>query len=124
MRKEVLAPFYASVRFLIMPVHHIPKRLEATQKELMELCRLAVNGDGVDVIVLVCTGFSHEVDLRPIMKEVEVPVLDPFVIAVRTAQLSVKSGLSHSKVAYPIYPRKGVTESPSVTGAFDDVLEE
>jgi allantoin racemase len=123
-RKEALEPFCASVRFFTMPVLDIAKRPKAAQEELTELCKRAVTEDGADVIVLGCTGLSHEVDLKPIMKEVGVPVLDPFVIAVRTAQLLVESGLSHSKVAYPTPPRKGITEPSCLEGAFDDILKE
>jgi len=123
-RKEGLEPFCASIRFLTMPVLDIAERPEAAQKELMELCKRAVNEDGADVIILGCTGLSHEVNLNPIMNEVGVPVLDPFVVAIRTAQVLVESGLSHSKVTYPTPPRKGITEAPSIEGAFDDVLKE
>jgi allantoin racemase len=123
-RKEALEPFCASVRFFTMPVLEIAERPEAAQKELMELCRRAVNEDGADVIVLGCTGLSHEVNLKPIVKEVGVPVLDPFVIAVRTAQVLVESGLTHSKIAYPTPPKKEITETPSLEGAFDDILKE
>ncbi|UCH04347.1 MAG: aspartate/glutamate racemase family protein [Candidatus Thorarchaeota archaeon] len=123
-RKEALDTFCASVRFFTMPVLDISKRSEAAQKNLSELCKRVVVEDGADVIVLGCTGLSHEVDLKPIMNEVGVPILDPFVIAVRAARLLVESGLTHSKVAYPTPPRKKIAEAPSLEGAFDDVLKD
>ncbi|MFW9800937.1 MAG: aspartate/glutamate racemase family protein [Candidatus Thorarchaeota archaeon] len=123
-RKEGLEPFCVSVRYLAMPVLDISKRPSDAQRELLEVARLAVSEDKADVIVLGCTGLSHEVDLGPIMEELGVPILDPFVVAVRTAALLVESGLSHSKVAYPFPPKKAINEAPSLKGAFDEVLKD
>ncbi len=122
-RKEGLEPFCASVRHLAMPVLDIPKNPKETQKELLNMCKKAIKEDGANVIVLGCTALSHEVDLQPIMKETRVPVLDPWVIAIRMAYMLVESGLTHSKVAYPNPPRKNITEIPSIKGAFDDILK-
>jgi allantoin racemase len=122
-RKEGLEPFCASVRHLTIPVLDIPKNPEDTQKELLGLCKRVIEEDGADVIVLGCTALSHEVDLAPIMKEIGVPVLDPWVIAIRMAHTLVETGLTHSKVAYPNPPRKDIAEIPAIEGAFDDVLK-
>ena len=67
---------------------------------------------------------SHEVNLKPIMEELQVPIIDPWVIAVKTAFMLVESGLSHSKIAYPFPPKKKINEAPSLEGAFDDILKE
>ncbi len=123
-RKEGLDSFCSSVRCLAMPVLDIAKRPDDAQSELLEVARLAVSEDKADVIVLGCTGLSHEVDLKPIMEELGVPIIDPFVVAVKTAALLVESGLSHSKVAYPFPPKKPINEAPSLKGAFDDVLKD
>jgi len=123
-RREGLDAFCASVRYLKMPVLDIAKRPEEAQAELLAVCRQAVLEDDADVIVLGCTGLSHEVDLKPIMTEVGVPVLDPFVVAVRTAAMLVDAGISHSKVAYPLPPKKPIVEDPSLKGVFDRTLRE
>lgn len=123
-RKEGLDSFCAGVRCLKMPVLEIAKRPEEAQRELMDECRQAVSQDGADVIVLGCTGLSHEIDLAPIMNEVGVPVIDPFVVAVKTAALLADAGLSHSRVAYPFPPKKPIVEDPSIKGVFDKVLKD
>jgi allantoin racemase len=123
-RREGLESFCAGVRFLKMPVLDIAKHPETAQKELLNICRKLVEDDGADVIVLGCTALSHEVDLKPIMEKLGVPVIDPWVIAVKTAFLLVEAGLSHSKVAYPSPPLKGINEDPALRGAFDDYLKE
>jgi len=122
-RKEGLEPFCASVRYLTLPVLDIAKRPADAQKELLELSRQAVEEDGADVIVLGCTALSHEIDLKPIMQKVGVPILDPFIVAIKMAQLLIESGLSHSKVAYPQPPLRGINEAPSLKGAFDGLLK-
>jgi allantoin racemase len=111
------------VRNLTLPVLDIAKRPADAQKELLELCLQAVEEDGADVIVLGCTALSYEIDLKPIVQKVGVPILDPFIVAIKMAQLLIESGLSHSKVAYPQPPLKDINEDPSLKGAFDGFLK-
>lgn len=122
-RKEGLESFCASVRYLTLPVLDIAKRPADAQQELLELSRQAVEADGADVIVLGCTALSYEIDLKPIVQEVGVPILDPFIVAIKMAQLLIESGLSHSKVAYPQPSLRDINEAPSLKGAFDGLLK-
>ncbi|TFH02383.1 MAG: hypothetical protein E4H14_17700, partial [Candidatus Thorarchaeota archaeon] len=123
-RKEGLDSFSAGVRFLKMPVLDIAKKPEQAQEEILSESRNLIQNNGADVIVLGCTALSHEVDLKPIMDELQVPIIDPWIIAIKTAFMLVESGLSHSKVAYPYPPKKKINEAPSLEGAFDDILKE
>ena len=82
------------------------------------------NNHGADVIVLGCTAISHEVNLEPIMEELKVPIIDPWIVGLKSAIMLVESGLSHSKVAYPMPPKKKINEAPSLEGSFDDVLKQ
>jgi len=122
-RKEGLESFNAGVRFLKMPVLDIAKKPEQAQKEILIESRDLIQNYGADVIVLGCTALSHEVNLKPIMDELAVPIIDPWIIAVKTAFMLVESGLSHSKIAYPFPPKKKINEAPSLEGAFDDILK-
>ena len=121
-RKEGLESFCAGVRYLQIPVLDITKKPEAAQKAILKESRSLIEA-GADVIVLGCTALSHEVDLNPIMAELKIPIIDPWVIAVKTAFMLVESGLSHSKIAYPNPPKKDINEPPSIEGSFDDVLK-
>ncbi|MHA1576630.1 MAG: aspartate/glutamate racemase family protein [Candidatus Thorarchaeota archaeon] len=123
-RKEGLEAFCTGVRYLNMPVLDIPKNPEKTQEVLRQICKLSIEEDGADVIVLGCTGLSHEIDLEPIMKSLGIPIIDPWVVAVKTAFMLVESRLTHSKVAYPFPPKKKINEAHSLKGAFDDILKE
>jgi allantoin racemase len=123
-RKEGLESFCAGVRYLHMPVLDITKKPESAQKEILRESKVLIENHGADVIILGCTALSHEVDLAPIMEALKVPIIDPWVVALKSAILLVESGLSHSKVAYPLPPRKKINEAPSLEGAFDDVLKQ
>jgi len=123
-RKEGLESFCAGVRYLKMPVLDIAKRPDQAQSEIYLKSKELIQHHGADVIVLGCTALSHEVDLRPIMEKLQVPIIDPWIVAVKTAFMLVESGLSHSKVAYPQPPKKKINEAPSLEGAFDDILKE
>jgi allantoin racemase len=107
-----------------MPVLDISKKPEQAQKAILKESRELIENHGADVIVLGCTALSHEVDLKPIMDELQVPIIDPWIVAVKSAFMLVESGLSHSKVAYPAPPKKKINEAPCIKGAFDDVLKE
>jgi allantoin racemase len=122
-RKEGLESFSVGVNFLNMPVLDIAKKPEQAQKEILKESRDLIQ-KGADVIVLGCTALSHEVDLKPIMVELQIPIIDPWVVAMKTAFMLVESGLSHSKIAYPFPPKKKINEAPSLEGAFDDILKE
>ncbi len=123
-RKEGLESFCAGVRYLEMPVLDIAKKPEIAQKEILRESKDLIENHGADVIVLGCTALSHEVDLKPIMEELQVPIIDPWVVAIKTAFMLVESGLSHSKLAYPNPPKKKLNEIPSLEGSFDDILKE
>jgi allantoin racemase len=122
-RMEGLEEFLSSVRYLKMPVLDITNDPEEAQNELRDESRKAIEHDGADVIVLGCTGLSHQVDTKSISQELGVPILDPLVVAVNAAVAIVESGLAHSKIAYPSPPKKDVKEIPSLNGKFDKVLK-
>ncbi|WP_100812190.1 aspartate/glutamate racemase family protein [Microbacterium sp. HA-8] len=68
--------------------------------ELLERqARAAIDEDGADVIILGSTTMHQSYEhLRTVL---EVPVLNPGVVAEKFAELLVLTGVSHSKKAYP-----------------------
>lgn len=122
-RMEGLETFLASVRYLKMPVLDIASSSKEAQNQLREQTKQAIEEDGADVIILGCTGLSHQVDIKSIAGELGIPILDPLIVALNTAVLLVESELTHSKIAYPNPPKKDIKEIPSLEGQFDDVLK-
>lgn len=66
---------------------------------LEEQARAAIDQDGADVIILGSTSMhqSH----AHLAERLEVPVINPGLIANKLCELLVETGLSHSKQAYP-----------------------
>lgn len=66
---------------------------------LLDAARLAIEQDGADVLILGSTTMhqSH----RYLQEQLDVPVLNPGLIAFKTCETLLDLGLSHSKRAYP-----------------------
>lgn len=72
---------------------------EVVFDKLLKEARAAVDNDGADVIILGSTTMhqSHAF----LQEQLEVPVLNPGVVAEKIAELLVLTGTSHSKRSYP-----------------------
>ncbi len=123
-RKYGLKAFLADIGYITMPVLEIADRPKEAQNEIIRIGSEMVESTGVEIIILGCTGLSHEVDIKKISEKLNLPVLDPFIVAVNYAAFLVNSNLTQSKIAYPIPPKKKITEPPSLKDIFNDVLRE
>jgi allantoin racemase len=102
---------YGSFRAVDIPVLEIEKDPGALQRALAREAIAAVKEDGVDAIVLGCTGFlgcAGAVRKSLLDAGCDVPVIDPIPLAVHMADALVKTGLSHSKRTYPQPGRKRI----------------
>lgn len=66
---------------------------------LLEQSRAAIDEDGADVIILGSTTMHQSYAF--LRERLEVPVLNPGIVAAKFAELLVLTGVSHSKKAYP-----------------------
>lgn len=89
-----------SVRHIEMAVLDINENRSQLKEDLTAVARMAVREDRADVLILACTGLVGMA--RDIQSDVEVPILDPGIISLRMAEMFVRTGLSHSKVTYPV----------------------
>jgi allantoin racemase len=101
----------ASVRAVNIPVLELGDT-ERVIRALTEQSGKAVTDDGAHLIVFGCTGM---IGLAGDVKEgledlgiVDVPVLDPPILAVKVAEALADMGLSHSKRTYPLPPQKEI----------------
>ena len=93
----------AVVRDIGVPVLELNADRERTFERLIDVARDTIERDRADVLVLGCGTLSfHSEELQ---KAVGVPVVNPLRTALRTAELLVSSGLSHSKRSYPLPPK-------------------
>jgi allantoin racemase len=99
----------ASVRAVNIPVLELDDS-ERVVKALIEQSVKAVREDGAHVIIFGCTGMiglAGEVKKGLVEQGiVDVPVIDPGILAVKVAEALADLGLSHSKRTYPTPPEK------------------
>lgn len=96
----------ASVRQIGIPVLALNGDRDATFRRLVEVSRRAIEEDRADVLVLGCGTLSFRA--AELQAMVGVPVVNPLRVALRTAELLVACGLSHSKRSYPMPPKLAV----------------
>lgn len=94
----------ASVRAFEIPVLELERDPQATFDKVVAVAEQAVRQDGAQVIVPGCTGLAGlapRIQAALAERGCEVPVLDPPSVAIKTAEMLVLLGLSHSKHTYP-----------------------
>ncbi|MFE3837265.1 aspartate/glutamate racemase family protein [Pseudogemmobacter sonorensis] len=104
-----LAGKLASVRSVDIPVLELEKDLAATNRALIDEAQKAVEIDGAESIVFGCTGLmgcAGAVREGLLSRGIDIPVVDPIPTAVNVAAALVRSGLSHSKLTWPMPPEK------------------
>ena len=91
-----LTHFLASVRSLDLTVAETESDPAKTKQRLIEVSRIALEDDGAEVIIMGCAGMAGYA--QEIEQTLNVKVLDPSAVALKTAEAMVDLGLSHSKV--------------------------
>jgi len=91
-----LSHFLASVRSLDLTVAETEADPGKTKQRLMEVSKTAVEEDGAEIIIMGCAGMAGYA--QEIEQTLNVKVLDPTAVALKTAEAMVDLGLCHSKV--------------------------
>ena len=110
-RRYGLAESFASCRSIDIPVLEIDTAPAHTTALLTEAAERAIREDGADVLVLGCTRFSPLTDaLQNNLKSagLAAPVINPNLLALNILVALIETGLSHSKVAYPVAEGKTI----------------
>lgn len=94
----------ASVRAVNISVMGLHADDKKTAKALFEEGKKALEEDGAEVIVLGCTGMTGMAER--LSRVLGVQVIDPLPMAVKFAEMLASSGLSHSKITFPMPPDK------------------
>ncbi|HXJ83483.1 MAG TPA: aspartate/glutamate racemase family protein [Candidatus Methylomirabilis sp.] len=104
-----VADKFASVRGIGMSVLDLARDREAVLERVTEVARTAARDDGADVFVLGCMSMGFVGVADDVQKRLGLPVVNPVVAALWSAQAVVAMGLSPSKAAYPVPPKLEVT---------------
>ena len=103
LRSLGIAPLLASVRGIGLSVMDLAKQTPGALDKAAEAARLAVEQDGADVLVLGCMSMAFLPGIcEELGKRVGVPVVNPVIAALKTAEAVVAMKLSHSKAAWPL----------------------
>jgi allantoin racemase len=100
-----LADTFASVRGIGMSVLDLARDREAVLERVTEVARTAARDDGADIFVLGCMSMGFVGVTDDVQKRLGLPIVNPVVAALKTAEMAVAMGLSHSKAAYPLPPK-------------------
>jgi len=112
-----VAPKLASVRQIGVPVLELNRDRESTFARLVTVSRETIENDRADVLVLGCGTLSFRA--AELQEIVGVPVVNPLQVALRTAEMLVACGLSHSKRSYPLPPKLEQSRAAGLASAAD-----
>lgn len=108
MRNGIAREKMTSVKALDVPIGELRINPEATGEYLQKVCRLAVENEQVDGVILGCLGMANFGEM--IEKELPVKVFDPAFIAVAYAEMCARVGLTHIPAVYPQFENKSNVE--------------
>jgi allantoin racemase len=105
MRELGLEARFTSVRGMGMAVLDLARDRAGALARIAEAGRHAVEQDGADILVLGCMSMAFLDVTGELQAEIGVPVVNPVLAALKTAEAVALMGLGHSKRAYPLPPK-------------------
>ena len=98
-----IAPLLASVRGIGLSVMELARQTPGALDKAADAAGVAVREDGADVLVLGCMSMAFLPGICEALGErVGVPVVNPVIAALKTAEAMAAMKLAHSKVAWPM----------------------
>lgn len=105
-RKYGLGASHASTRGVGLSVMDLARDREQTLTRIAEIGREAVEQDRADVLILGCMSMAFHDITGELGERIGVPVVNPVPASLSLAELLARTGLSHSRVAYPAPPSR------------------
>lgn len=106
LRAQGLLDRLASVRGIGVSVVDLANETSGAWQRILETSRRCIDEDGADVLVMGCMSMAFmDVD-RELSKRLHVPVVNPVLAALKTAETLLSLGLSHSRTSWPSPPDK------------------
>lgn len=101
MRALALGPLLVSVRGVGLSVMDLAEQKPGALDKAVAAAKIAVD-DGADVLVLGCMSMAFLPGICEALSDrVGLPVINPVIAALKSAETIVALGISHSKVAWP-----------------------
>ena len=102
LRALALAELLVSVRGIGLSVMDLAQQKPGAIEKAADAARVAVEQDGADVLVLGCMSMAFLPGIcEELGRRVGVPVVNPVMAALKTAEALVSMRLTHSKAAWP-----------------------
>lgn len=95
----------ASVRAVDVPVLELATNREATVAKIIAVGRQAIEQDRAQGLVLGCMSMGFLEVAEEIQEELGVPVINPSRVCLHMTEALLRSGHSHSKLAYMLPPK-------------------
>ncbi len=106
LRAQGLLDRLASVRGIGVSVVDLANETSGAWQRILETSRRCIEEDGADVLVMGCMSMAFmDVD-RELSKRLDVPVVNPVLAALKTAETLLDLGLTHSRASWPSPPEK------------------
>jgi allantoin racemase len=106
LRAQGLVDRLASVRGIGVSVVDLANETSGAWQRILETSRRCIEEDGADVLVMGCMSMAFlDVD-RELSKRLHVPVVNPVLAALKTAETLLDLGLTHSRASWPSPPEK------------------
>ena len=103
LRALAVAELLASVRGIGLSVMDLAQQKPGALDKAADASRIAVEEDGADVLVLGCMSMAFLPGICEALSErVGVPIVNPVVAALKTAEAVASMRLGHSKAAWPL----------------------
>jgi allantoin racemase len=111
LRSLGLGALLASVRGIGLSVMDLARQTPGALDQAAEAARRAVEQDGADVLVLGCMSMAFLPRIcEDLGERAGVPVVNPVIAALKTAEMMAGMKLAHSKIAYPLPKPQQIVE--------------
>lgn len=106
LRAQALHERLASVRGVGVSVVDLGHGGDEAWSRVVAAARRCIEDDGADVLVMGCMSMAFMGLDRELSARLSIPVVNPILAALKTAELLLDMGLTHSRAAWPAPPAK------------------
>jgi len=110
MRQLGVAERYASTRGMGLSVLELAQGKDSAFEHIVQAARRCVEEDGADVLIMGCMSMAFLGITGELSEKLGVPVINPVIASLKTAEMMLAHNLSHSRTGWPRPPDKPLLE--------------